>query len=88
MQEYLRYGSPNVVVSGSNSTTVTVNLPDPANYAGFKFQIEAVGCQIKVQYTKGSTTYTYQNGTTKDSPNRMLYPIECDGNYWYVVTVS
>ena len=88
MQEYLRYGSPNVVVSGSNSTTVTVNLPDPANYAGFKFQIEAVGCQIKVQYTKGSTTYIYQNGTTKDSPNRMLYPIECDGNYWYVVTVS
>ena len=88
MTNYLRYGSPVVVVSGSESTTRTITLPDPTNYSGIKFQIEAVGCQIKIQYTKSGTTYTYSNSTTKASPSRMLYPVECDGTNWYVVSVS
>ena len=88
MTNYLRYGSPVVVVSGSESTVRTITLPDPTNYSGIKFQIEAVGCQIKIQYTKSGTTYTYSNSTTKASPSRMLYPVECDGTNWYVVSVS
>ena len=88
MKDYLRSGSPVVVVSGSDTATRTVTLPPPDNYAGTKFQIEAVGCPIKIQYTKSGTTYTYINSTTKESPNRMLYPVECDGTNWYVVTVS
>ena len=88
MKDYLRSGSPVVVVSGADTVTRTVTLPPPDNYAGTKFQIEAVGCQIKIQYKKGETTYTYINSTTKESPNRMLYPVECDGTNWYVVTVS
>lgn len=88
MKDYLRSGSPVVVVSGADTVTRTVTLPPPDNYAGIKFQIEAVGCQIKIQYKKSETVYTYTNSTTKESPNRMLYPVECDGTNWYVVTVS
>ena len=90
MKEYLRYGSPVVVVTSLSSTdTRTVTLPPPDNYNGTKFQIEAVGCQIEIKYTtRTGMTYTYINSTTKESPNRMLYPIECDGENWYVVTVS
>lgn len=89
MKEYLRSGSPVVVVSGSDSIVRTVTLPPPDNYAGTKFQIEAVGCQIKIEYTtKSGTKYTYTNSSTKAAPSRMLYPVECDGTNWYVVTVS
>lgn len=89
MKEYLRSGSPVVVVSGSDSTVRTVTLPPPDNYTGTKFQIEAVGCQIKIEYTtKSGTKYTYTNSSTKAAPSRMLYPVECDGTNWYVVTVS
>jgi len=67
------------------SEPIRVNLPDPAYHKGSKMQIEAVNCKVNIAYSKGGVDYTYSGTNIKD---RMLYPLECDGVYWYVITVS
>lgn len=76
----LRQG-PLTVAFTSGSGTATVNLPDPKYHKGDKMQVEVVNRPVSIKYS----SYEYTNSTTKD---RMLYPLECDGTNWYVITVS
>lgn len=77
----LRQGPLTVAFTSASSNMATVNLPDPKYHKGDKMQVEAVSRPIKIKYS----SYEYTNSTIKD---RMLYPLECDGTNWYVITVS
>mgnify|MGYP003293728277 CR=1 FL=1 len=87
-EEALRYGNPAIVVSGGSTTRRTIKLPDPANYAGTRLQIEAIGCLVRIQYGPDSDPTAYDSQIFKESPDRMLFPVECDGTSWYVVVVN
>lgn len=72
---------PLTVAFTSGSGEATVNLPDPKYHKGDKMQVEVVNRSVRIKYS----SYEYTNSTIKD---RMLYPLECDGINWYVITVS
>ena len=84
IEELLAAGQAIIVVD--SRSPVTINLPDPAYHKGDKVQIEAINTEVHITYSKNSDTYTYTS-TTNDK-DRMLYPLECDGEYWYVITVT
>ena len=90
IESHLGQGPLIVVFSGNPGTDATVTLPDPKYHKNDKMQIETVKRKITIQYTVGSTTYKYENTPSDNfgSGNHMLYPLECDGTNWYVITVS
>lgn len=90
IESHLGQGPLIVVFSGNPGVDATVTLPDPKYHKNDKMQIETVKRKITIQYTVGSTTYKYENTPSDNfgSGNHMLYPLECDGTNWYVITVS
>lgn len=91
MAQYLANGNPFITIG--HSSPITVTLPDPKDYKNVKCQFEVKKGSSPVTFTFTTGGNTYSHTTDDDTANieandRYLYPMESDGQYWYLTTIG